>query len=237
MARYLILVLIFLTGCEIFTNYKTVTVYLPESDPPWFIDSNNRTGTVFYPGISNKKESLDINWNNSFTIRIGKSSNVPIACYPSGYLKPAGAVLSLYPEKGETVQLNWEEGFLADLLLDLMQKELPVEHLNINKIVEEIGNKCQKDPWSISRDILEEAIIYNTLSVYKIKLSPRIDITLPLEGTWVSDNPFFSLSVSNLQGELLLEGIYSGLHRFRNPETEEQMDILVEDDSYKYLLH
>ncbi|MCK5671966.1 MAG: hypothetical protein KAH95_01245, partial [Spirochaetales bacterium] len=78
-------------------------------------------------------------------------------------------------------------------------------------------------------------IIYNSLSVYKIKSGIPRDITIPIEGSWISDNPFYPLSVSNPQGELLLEGIYPGLHRFQNPETKEQLDILVWDDGYEYL--
>lgn len=233
MGKYLFLFIILLHGCELFTNYRTITVSFPEKLPPWFLDNN--TGKIVYPGVSGSIESTLIGWNEDISIEIEKGSSVPIACYPSGYLKPAGAVLTkdLFP--GQNLQLKWENGFLAELLLDLLKKGIPIEHLNTERLIEEIQIKSNGDPWSINKELLLEAIIYNSLSVYKIKSGIPRDITIPIEGSWISDNPFYPLSVSNPQGELLLEGIYPGLHRFQNPETKEQLDILVWDDGYEYL--
>ena len=205
--------------------------------PPWFIDDNNQTGKVLYPGESGYIESSTINWDSNFTILVEKGSTVPVACYPAGNLKPAGAFLSLDSENGQTLKLEWEKGFLADLLLEMMKKGIPVEHINIVRLSEEIEDISDGDPWSISRKLLEEAIIYNVLSTYKIKQDNKRDIILPVEGFWVSDNPFYPPVVADPQGELLLKKIYPGLHRFRNPDTKKQMDILVWDGGYEYLFH
>ncbi|MCK5197596.1 MAG: hypothetical protein KAR21_04560, partial [Spirochaetales bacterium] len=165
-----------------------------------------------------------------------KGSSVPVACYPSGFLKPAGAFLSLDSENENELQLQWSEGFLSDLLLDVMEKGVPTEHINIRRLAEEIEAECDGDPWSIDRKLLKEAIIYNTLSVYKIKSGDRRDIVLPIGGSWISDNPFYPPITSDSEEDLLLEGIYPGLHRFRNPVTKELLDILVGDDDYEYLI-
>ncbi len=237
MIRYLLLYVSLLSSCGIFTDFRTVTVFLPDQMPPWFQNDETPKGEVFFPGPSGFIESSAIDWNGSFTIRVEKGSSVPIACYPSGYLKPAGAFLSLDSENGQSVKLKWSQGFLSDLLLEMMKKGVPIEHMNIRRLSEEIESECSGDPWSIDRELLKEAIIYNTLSVYKIRSGDRRDIILPLEGSWTSDNPFYPPIVSDPSGELLLEGIYPGMHRFRNPETKELLDILVEDDWYEYLLH
>lgn len=237
MIRYLLFFVSLLGSCGLFTDFRTITVSLPNEMPPWFENNGSQTGEVFYPGTSGFIESRTINWNSSFTIRIEKGNSVPVACYPSGLLKPAGAFLALDSENGQVLKLEWEKGFLSDLLLELMKKGVPVEHINIRRLSEEIESECIGDPWSIDREILKEAIIYNTLSVYKIRQRDQTDIVLPLEGLWISDNPFYPPIVSGSQGELILEEIYPGLHRFRNPVTKEQLDILVGDDGFEYLLH
>ena len=234
MSKYFLLIIILLNGCELFTNFKTISVSLPEEPPPWFQDSNSQTGKVLYPGISGAIESDAIDWEKSFTISIEKGSFVPIALYPSGYLKPAGAILIKDQFPGQELQLNWSDGFLSELLLELMGKGIPTEHLNINRLAEEIQEESEGDPWSINKDLLLDAIIYNSLSVYKIKSGIRKDIILPLDGTWISDNPFYPVSVS--QGELILGGIYPGVHRFQNRETKEQLDILVWNKGFEYLI-
>lgn len=237
MIKYLLLSVFLLSSCGIFTDFRTVTIFLPDEAPPWFQNDETPKGELFYPGPSGYIESTTIDWDGSFNIRVEKGSSVPVACYPAGYLKPAGAILALDSENGKSIKLKWSEGFLSDLLLEMMKKDVPTEHINISRLSEEIDNECAEDPWSIDRELLEEAIIYNTLSVYKIKSGDRRDIILPVAGSWVSDNPFYPSAVSDPQGELLLKGIYPGLHRFRNPDTKEQLDILVGDDSYEYLLH
>ena len=236
MIRYLLLFISLLGSCGIFTDFRTIRVSLPDETPPWFLDDTNQTGEVFYPGESGHIESSTIDWDESFSILVEKGSSVPVACYPSGNLKPAGAFLSMDSKNGKALKLEWGNGFLADLLLEMMEKNIPIEHINIRRLSEEIKTECNGDPWSINRKILEEAIIYNTLSVYKIRSGDRRDIILPVEGPWVSDNPFYPAAASNSQGELLLEGIYPGMHKFQNPDTKEQLDILVGVDSYEYLI-
>jgi len=236
MIRYLLVYVSFLSSCGIFTDFRTITVSLPDETPPWFIDDNNQTGKVLFPGESGYIENSTIDWDGSFKIRIEKGSSVPVTCYPSGNLKPAGAFLSLDSENGQVLKLEWADGFLADLLLEMMKRGVPIEHINIRRLSEKIETECNSDPWSINREILEEAIIYNTLSVYKIRPGDQRDIILPIEGLWVPDNPFYPAAASNSQGKLLLEGIYPGMHKFQNPDTKEQLDILVGVDSYEYLI-
>ncbi|MCK5675192.1 MAG: hypothetical protein KAH95_17560 [Spirochaetales bacterium] len=237
MIRYLLFFVLLLSSCGIFTDFRTIEVSLPDEAPPWFIATENQIGKVIYPGESGYIESSTIDWNKDFSIVVEKGSIVPVACYPSGTLKPAGAFLSMDSENGKTLKLEWENGFLADLLLEMIEKNVPIEHINIRRLYEEIKTECNGDPWSINREILEEAIIYNTLSVYKIRQGDQIDIVLPLEGLWISDNPFYPPIVSDPQREWFLEGIYPGMHRFQNPVTKEYLDILIGDGGYEYLLH
>jgi len=237
MAIIILLLTLLLSGCELFTNYRTITISLPSKAPPWFLDRSKQTGEVFYTGTSGSIESTVIEWNGSFSIEIEKGSSIPIACYPSGYLKPAGTVLieDIFP--GKNLQLTWSNGFLANLLIELMKKGIITEHLNIERLSEEIQTECEGDPWSIDQKLLMDAIIYNSLSVYKIKSGDLQEITIPITGEWISDNPFYPHIFSNTEGEILIEGIYPGLHRFQNSETKQQMDILVWDDGYEYLVY
>ena len=237
MSIIFLLLTFLLSGCELFTNYRTITVSLPKAPPPWFQNSNNQTGLVLYPGLSGSIESTVIEWKGSFTIEIEKGSSVPIACYPSGYLKPAGVVLikDIFP--GKDLQLSWSEGFLANLLIELRKKGIIIEHLNIDRLYEEIQTECEGDPWSIDKELLMDAIIYNSLSVYKIKSGELQNITIPITGEWISDNPFYPHIFSNTEGEIHIEEIHTGLHRFQNTETRQQLDIIVRDDGYEYIVY
>lgn len=237
MGKYLLFFIFLFIGCNFFTNNRTVTVSFPKEHPPWFQDSNNPTGKVFYSGVSGSIESTVIEWNDNFKIEIEKGSSIPIACYPSGYLKPAGTVLNIDIVPGQNLQLTWEDGFLAEILLDLIKKNIPIEHLNISRLANEIQIESEGDPWSIDRELLMDAIIYNSLSVYKIKSGELQEMTIPTVGEWISDNPFYPHILSYMEEEIFLEGIYPGLHRFQNPETKQQLDILVWNGGYEYLLH
>ena len=237
MSKYILLFILLLSSCGIFTNYRTVTVALPVNPPPWFIDDQNKKGKVLYPGKSGFIQSINITWNNDFRIRLEKGSFILIACYPSGSLKPAGAVINRNADAKTRIQLKWEDGFLADLLLDLKEIGTQTDQLNIGRLKNEIFEKCNGNPWSLNRELLKEAIIYDALSVYKIKTGTIQNIILPAEGTWISDNPFFPISISNSEGDLILNEIYPGLHRFQNPITKEKLDILVWEKGYEYLFY
>ena len=237
MSKYLLLLNLLLSSCGIFNNYRTFTVALPVNPPPWYMDDQYKKGKVLYCGNSGFVETININWNGNFRVRLEKGSSIIIACYPSGSLKPAGAVLykNIYEEK--IIQLEWEDGFLADLLIDLKEIGIQTDQLNIRRLKNGIKEKCNNNPWSLDRDLLKEAIIYNTLSVYKIKAGILQNIFIPVEGIWISDNPFFPVSFSNSEGVLVFNNIYTGQHRFLNPETKKHLDILVWDDGFEYLFY
>ena len=237
MSKYILLFILLLSSCGIFTNYRTFTVALPVNSPPWFIDDQNKNGKVLYPGDSGSIQSLNITWNNDFRIRLEKGSSIIIACYPSGSLKPAGAVINTNGDAKTSIQLKWEDGFLADLLLDLKQRGIQTDQLNISRLKNEIKEKCNGNPWSIDRELLKEAIIYDALTVYKIKTGTHQNIIITAEGTWISDNPFYPILISNSEGDLILNEIYPGMHRFQNPITKVKLDILVGEKGFEYLFY
>ncbi len=237
MSKYLLLISLLLSSCEIFTNYRTITVSFPVNSPPWFMDNHKKTGEVLYPGASGFVEKRNNNWNQEFHIRIEKGSSIIIACYPSGSLKPAGAVINTNSEAKTTILLKWEDGFLADLLLELREIGIQTDQLNISRLKNEIKEKCNGNPWSLDRELLKEAIIYNALSVYKIRAGSLQDIIIPADGTWISDNPFYPVTMANSEGNLLLNDIYPGLHRFQNSLTKEKLDIFVWENGYEYLFY
>ncbi len=237
MSKYILLFSLLLSSCGIFTNYRIITVVLPVNPPPWFMDDQNKKGKVLYPGNLGLIQSISIPWNNAFNLRLEKGSSIIIACYPSGSLKPAGAVINTNINAKTTIPLKWEDGFLADLLLDLKGLGIQTDQLNISRLKNGIKEKCNGNPWSLDRDLLKEAIIYNTLSVYKIKAGILQDIFIPVEGTWVSDNPFYPVSFSNSKGILVFNNIYEGQHRFLNSETKKHLDIIVKGDTFDYLFY
>ncbi len=231
----LFILLILLAGCELFTDFRTITVSLPEDYPPWFRD-NNRTGKLVYPGKSGKIESKTVPWEGNLKLVVEKGSCIPVAFYPSGNLRPAGGILPFDFNDYQQLQLKWENGFTADLLLDILETGVSIENLNVERLMEEIKNESKGDPWSIDKKLLKDAILYNNMSVYKIKLSTPRDISVPAAGTWISDNPFFPESSSGADEIVIFNNIYTGLHHFKETETKKYLDILVDTEGYQYLI-
>ncbi|MCF6334700.1 MAG: hypothetical protein L3J12_03050 [Spirochaetales bacterium] len=234
MKIFLIILITLLSGCELFTDFRTVTVSLPARLPPWFIGTNQDVKIV-YPGKFGEIESFTIPWTESIKIIIAKGNCIPVACYPSGFLKPAGGILPFDSTDNSQLQLIWENGFSADLLLGIMAKGVSLENLNINKLLKEINNQSTGDPWAIDKNILEDAILYSNLSVYKIRQAETLDISIPVLGLWVSDNPFYPDISSNTEGIIVVEGIYTGLHRFKNMKSKKYLDILIDTEGFEYI--
>ena len=229
-----------LVSCSLFTDYTPLTVIFPAGGSPWEQGGGVHSYLLVYPDPSDDGKTLirakierDM---QQIVIMIRKGSAVPVALYPNGSLKPAGGIYPLDLLNPSTLLLSEEEGFLADILLDLHAENSRIEAVNIPKLKQVINENSEGDPWRIDGEILKTSLVLGSLSVYKIKKrESRIIILSDAPGTWISDDPFYTRAVSGPDGTLKVT-LYPGMHAFLNLETQTELYVQVGTDNFNTIV-
>jgi hypothetical protein len=106
-------------------------------------------------------------------------------------LRPAGAVVPLDIGDDGVVQVTWEHGVLATLILDLWRGGANPWLLNIERLDRELRQRAGADPWSLDRGAILAALQEGEMSVSVIR--PRrkhlVSLSLPA-GRWVWWDPW-----------------------------------------------
>ena len=106
-------------------------------------------------------------------------------------LQPAGAVVPVGDAGAEAIEVTWERGLLASLVLDLWRGGANPWLLNLERLDQEIFAQAAGDPWSLNRGAILAALEADALSRSAIKPLPLRSISLELPaGHWVWSNPF-----------------------------------------------
>ena len=106
-------------------------------------------------------------------------------------LRPAGAVVPISEASSGVLELTWERGLLASLVLDLWRGGTNPWLLNLERLDQEISARAAGDPWSLNRGAILAALQANAMSTAALR-PPRehgFDLELPA-GHWVWWNPF-----------------------------------------------
>ncbi len=225
--------------CSLFTDYTRLSVVFPSEGAPWEKSGGVRFYLLVYPdprdpGTLRSCTVSDATEKTIISIR--KGTAVPVALYPNGTLKPSGGIFPLDLSGRSTLVLSAEEGFLADILLQLHKENSRIESVNIPRLRKIIAEKCGGDPWVLDGDILKTALLLGSLSVYKIKKKEVLEILIPhVPGIWISDNPFKKKIISSGEGSLELS-LYHGLHAFLNVENHDELYVSVSDGRYSFIV-
>ncbi len=227
---------IVISGCSLFSDSTYLTVIFPAGGSPWEQGGGVHSYLLVYPNPADDGKTLvrtEVETGKQqIVITIRKGAAVPIALYPKGLLKPAGGIYPLDLVDNSTLLLTEEDGFLADILLDLHAENGRVEAVNILKLKQVINENSEGDPWSIDGDVLKTSLVLGSISVYKIKKrESRIVVLSDAPGTWISDDPFYARAVSDPDGNLQLN-LYPGMHAFLNLETQTELYLQVGNDSF-----
>ncbi|OQX28873.1 MAG: hypothetical protein B0D92_06630 [Spirochaeta sp. LUC14_002_19_P3] len=146
---------------------------------------------------------------------------------PAGWsFKPAGFVQGTGSMR-EAVELNWQDGFAAELLLELAQKGVDLRRINGGRLAENIVKRSDSKPWLVDRRRLVSDILEGNLWVYSVKLLELNDLVLPLPpGIWYSAWPLadpLTADGSGWSGPLP-----DGLHLFIRPADGTAVKVWVE---------
>ncbi len=232
-------ILVLITGCSYFSDYRTLTVQLPLKVSPWEKEGFISEYLIVFPGGSDPNTLTSLYMKpgeETITIRIRKGPSVPVAVYPDGMLKPLGGIFPFDLTDRSTLMLSGEKGFIADILLDLAAEHERIEAVNIERLDVLIREKSNGDPWSIDPEVLKNSLILGSISEYKIKKMELQDINISnMQGTWIPDDPFMREWNSDSGGNLIMQ-LYPGISCLLNRETKHILYISVGTGGYEYIV-
>ena len=106
-------------------------------------------------------------------------------------LRPAGAVVPLDIGADGVLQVTWEAGVLATLILDLWRGGANPWLLNVERLHRELRRRTGADPWSLDRGAILSALQEGEMSVSAIRPRPKHLVSLALpRGHWVWWDPW-----------------------------------------------
>jgi len=131
---------------------------------------------------------------------------------PALRLRPAGAVVPLHVDTGGVLQVTWEGGVLATLILDLWRGGANPWLLNIERLDRELGARAGTDPWALDRSAILAALQAGEMSVSAIRPRPKhtVSLTLPA-GRWAWWDPWAAPLHSDGQTAFTIQ-LPSGYH-------------------------
>ncbi len=127
---------------------------------------------------------------------------------------PAGAVLSPGALRPQSLQLSWENGFAATILLGLARNTVAPEAFNLKRFVDLCASRSNGNPWNLDSRLLIGDMLSGNLRVYSFQCLPIVetDLELPISGPWYPEYPL-SPALEPVSGRW--SGFLSvGLHRF-----------------------
>ena len=127
-------------------------------------------------------------------------------------LRPAGAVVPVSDARSGALEVTWERGLLASLVLDLWRGGAKPWLLNLERLDREITARAAGDPWSLNREAILAALAADAMSSAAIRPLPErgADLQLPA-GRWVWWNPFTPPLLSDGRSPLTL-AVPGGYH-------------------------
>ncbi len=106
-------------------------------------------------------------------------------------LRPAGAVVPHDVDAAGVLQVTWEGGVLATLIMDLWRGGANPWLLNIERLDRELGVRAGADPWALDRSAILAALQAGEMSASAIRPRPKHTISLSLPvGRWAWWDPW-----------------------------------------------
>ncbi len=127
-------------------------------------------------------------------------------------LRPAGAVVPVSAARSGALEVTWERGLLASLVLDLWRGGAAPWLLNVERLDREITARAAGNPWQLDRAAILAALGADAMSSAAIRPLPQrgVEVQLPA-GRWVWWNPFAPPLLSDGRARLTL-AVPGGYH-------------------------
>ena len=200
------MLLVALCGCTLFPGPRAVQ--LPELPPTWrhfavilrvtAVDGRDGTEQRLADAVPGSVVVFPISSHTATVIYAE-----PVVVGPAGAgnrgglppaaprLRPAGAVLPLDAGADGALQVSWERGVLAALILDLWRGGANPWLLNLERLDRELREHAGADPWSLDRGAILAALQAGEMSASAIRQSPKHTVSLALPaGRWTWWDPW-----------------------------------------------
>ncbi len=173
---------------------------------------------------------------SSAVIRVQRGFNVPIAAYPFGRLKPAGAFVTQHVNNGlrkKVVPLRNRYGPPAHSMLELRAQADRCETVRTEALTREMEAEGEGDPWKCDLERIKSAIVRGRLNRLQVCELESFDVSLDLAaGDWMAGNRLWKGRVSSSgAGELKaveFSGLYAGRHCFYSPSSGLELHLYVD---------
>jgi hypothetical protein len=248
----LILVLASASGCSWFCGSIELTLLPPEPPPhwvrafpelafelrspdsfgaPWVPPCGGEPGDLGHPGVLGELGDLGA-LGDLAALRLPKKGNWPVLAYPLARgtrLMPAGA---LYPQDltsdGLGLQLSWEHGPAAEVLLALANEGFDVSRVNAERLIAEMTDRSNADPWSLDLAFLGQRLFTGEFRVTDIRLLPSRALTLEVPaGEWFLESPFQPARHVGPGEGFSLPAVTLGSHRLFPVDAAGGLDLFV----------
>ena len=202
------LALLSLCGCSLFP--ATRAVQLPALPAAWqhfaiilqltAVDGRDGTEQRLPDAVPGSVVALPLS-SHTATVIISRpvvvgpagAGNRSVSTLPPGRLRlrPAGAVVPLDIGDDGVLQVTWESGVLATLILDLWRGGANPWLLNTERLDRELRQRAGTDPWSLDRGAILAALQEGEMSVSVIRPRRKHLVSLPLPaGRWIWWDPW-----------------------------------------------
>ncbi|WP_455382506.1 hypothetical protein [Salinispira pacifica] len=231
-------------GCSYLGAERTVAVLLPNPPAAWEETLDNGGCLVAWPDAYGRLESVLLPPGLTRTvITVPKTRWVPVTGQPllpggsgTGPLLPAGVVIAPAGVEGE-VSLTWIDGAAALMLRKLALCGVPLEGINVQRLVRELRERAEGNPWSVDCERILAGLAAAEMRVdwivprrQLLVLLPRA--LLPAPGLLVSANPLEAAVPVEVtaSGEPAIAAHTPGMAVYFHPGDGRRFDLRVGDD-------
>ena len=217
-----------LAGCDLWQEHRLVR--FPELPPAWrhfevalqltLVDGRDgrerrlpaaRPGATLALPVGRYPASVIVA-RPQVTGRASMGATAPVAHGGGRLLRPAGAVVPISDVRSGALEVTWERGLLASLVLDLWRGGASPWLLNLELLDRELAARAAADPWSLNRKPILAALEADAMSSTAIRPLHRRNVELQLPaGRWVWWNPFAPPLLSDGRSRLALD-VPGGYH-------------------------
>lgn len=231
--------IIILVGCQFFSAETTIEICLPEIPPHWRKTFNQIDFHIRYPDNQWQMKELVYEQNQrTVTISMAKGHNVPVLAYPlidkkNIHLPPAGAIspLQLIKDDNFSLNLSWEDGFMAAIFEALLEQGVDITRINSPRLAAEINAEAAGDPWKLDFHKITEKLATGSFRVTYIKRLTQVNIDILLEkGEWFWESPFAPIKTIDQDGIAVIQDVSIGFHHLFKESTGKYYDLYVEED-------
>ena len=218
------------TGC-VFLSDKDDVVPLPPSLPAGLLQSNPplRWEYTWLSGpnsVSRQESASTLALARDFPAvviaqPVFDDSLSPWKAYPAGYIRATDHYVT------KSISLLWEQGFAAQLLLELAEQGVNLTRINISRLAETIKERGGGNPWTIDKRKLIDDLSNGSLRYYSVRQSESVETFLSLpQGNWYGQYAYSPPIRFESGGQKVL--LTEGLHQLIRKEDKLVAEIWID---------